>query len=441
MTPTPSAAVDLPPTMADVFPSAQAARVAAERCIGCHDAPCVTACPTGIDVPRFIRQIAEDNLEGAAETILSANILGRSCGTVCPTAQLCEGACVFLDTGEAPIEIGRLQTHATTPSMANHWRFFAAPKGTSLGRVAVIGGGPAGLACAHELTRLGVQATVFEAGPELGGLNVTGVASPKLSPAMARAEAAYVAGIGFEVRLNTPVTAAQAATLLNTYDAVFLAVGKGQAVVPGGWSDVPLTVATADPQASAGVFTALDWISAWKPVEAAQPLAEADVSVTVVGAGNTAMDAAGLALRLGAQEVTVVARGAWRAYPKELAAVANAGGRLVTAVQDLSIIATPPQGVVLRGQRTGQPWQVTSRWVVLATGQMVGDDSLIRTWELATDDKGNLVVDANGQTSHPRVFAGGDCVAGGREVVHAVAHGRDAARAIVAQLAAPNVQP
>src|SRR5215471_11928060 len=193
--------------MADIAPAytPQEALIEANRCLFCFDAPCIQACPTGIDIPSFIKKIANGNLTGAARTILTANVLGASCARVCPTAVLCEGACVVLDREGDPVKIGRLQRYATDHVYENKIHVLKAPTKKSGKRVAIIGGGPAGLGCAAELALLGHQAVVFEKKPAAGGLNTYGIAYYKMTPQASLEEVELVKSLGVEFRINVEV--------------------------------------------------------------------------------------------------------------------------------------------------------------------------------------------------------------------------------------------
>src|SRR5215472_15639137 len=193
--------------MADIAPAytPQEALIEANRCLFCFDAPCIQACPSGIDIPSFIKKIATGNLTGAARTILSANILGASCARVCPTEVLCEGACVVLDREGDPVKIGRLQRYATDYVTENRVEVLNAPATKSGKRVAIIGGGPAGLGCAAELAQLGHQAVVFEKKPHAGGLNTYGIAYYKMKPAVSLHEVEMIKGLGVEFRCGITV--------------------------------------------------------------------------------------------------------------------------------------------------------------------------------------------------------------------------------------------
>ncbi|MEO5936946.1 MAG: FAD-dependent oxidoreductase, partial [Terriglobales bacterium] len=228
-------AAKLPPeqlekNFADINPplTASQALEAGSRCLFCHDAPCIKACPTGIDIPMFIKQILTNNLKGSAKTILDANMLGHSCGRVCPTSVLCEGACVLNAEGKQPVEIGRLQRHAVDYVLDNNITLYqpGAPNGM---KVALIGGGPASLSCAAELRKQGYGATIFDAHPEPGGLNTYGIAAYKMKAREAVRETEMIRHLGVEFRQNVEVgKTVTLAQLEKDYDAIFIGVGLGQ---------------------------------------------------------------------------------------------------------------------------------------------------------------------------------------------------------------------
>jgi glutamate synthase (NADPH/NADH) small chain len=401
----------------------------ANRCITCHDAPCMHACPTHIDIAGFIRKIATDNVRGAARTILDANILGHSCARVCPVEVLCVGACVHHHHDHPPIQIGRLQRYATDMAMEKGWRFFTAGAATGR-RVAIVGGGPAGLAAAHELRILGHAVTILERAEVLGGLNVTGVAPYKLRTEDAVAEVDSILAIGgIEVRTGVSVDAAGLDALVAEHDAVFVAIGLG----PDSTLGVP-------GEALPGMDGAVRWIEAMK----AGPVDLSGVrDAVVLGGGNTAVDAVRELKGLGVARVTLVYRGdeagmsgyahewenavlegvsaAWRAQP-----VAFEGDAAVTGVRCLR---TGDDKKPIPGTEFTLPAQL----VLVATGQArIGQ--LLAGLPGVQLERGRVVADAQGRTGHAKVFVGGDCANGGKEVVNAAAEGKNAARAIHAAL-------
>ena len=273
---------DLPPAL-----GLNEALAEANRCLYCFDAPCTRACPTSIDVPKFIRQIAHHDEIGAARTILEANVFGGSCARACPTEVLCEGACVETLLVKSPIAIGRLQRFAVDAADAQEVRFFEAGARTGK-RVAVIGSGPAGLSCAHELRRLGHEVVAFESRGVPGGLDTLGIAAYKISTEYALAEIARVRQIGIDIRLNHRVDADEIITLLGEFDAVFLGIGLGRTM--------PLGIEGED---LLHVWESLDFI--FQTHERLLQECHVGKNVLVIGAGNTAIDVATAAKRLGAE--------------------------------------------------------------------------------------------------------------------------------------------
>ncbi|MEN9784802.1 MAG: hypothetical protein RLZZ299_66 [Pseudomonadota bacterium] len=401
----------------------------ANRCITCHDAPCMHACPTHIDIAGFIRKIATDNVRGSARTILDANILGHSCARVCPVEVLCVGACVHNHHDHPPIQIGRLQRYATDTAIRNGWRFFTA--GPDSGRrVAIVGGGPAGLAAAHELRILGHAVTILERAEVLGGLNVTGVAPYKLRTDAALEEVDYILGIGgIEVRTGVEVDAAALDALVAEHDAVFVAVGLGP--------DSTLGVAG---ETLAGVHGAVRWIEAMK----AAPLDLSAVrDAVVIGGGNTAIDAVRELKGLDVPRVTLVYRGDEAGMSGYAHEWENAVLEGVGAVWNAQPVGFEGTGAVtgVRCLRTGADkkplagteFTVPAQLVLVATGQArIGQ--LLGGLPGVQLERGRVVADAQGRTGHPKVFVGGDCANGGKEVVNAAAEGKNAARAIHAAL-------
>ena len=401
----------------------QAALPEANRCLYCFDAPCTTACPTHIDVPRFIKKIASDNLPGSARTILDANILGASCSRVCPVEVLCEGACVMNRYNKQPIQIARLQRFAMETFHASGAPLPFTPAPDTGLSVALIGAGPASLACAAELRRRGIRATIYEAHPLPGGLNTYGVAEYKLPLVESLREIEMLTQIGVEFHFKTFVDQAMLAQLDQDNDAIFLGIGLGdihRLGVPG--EELP------------GVTNALDLIAGYKSGE----LTTVPPRVAVVGAGNTAIDAAVAAARLGAQDVHIVYRRGeehMSAFNFEYEHARLEGVKFLWWVQPTRILGGDSvEALELTSlEQPGQETRLTVDMVVLAIGQgnQAGlSDELQR-------ERGRILIDrATGQTSNPKFFSGGDCTNGGREVVDAVADGKRAGIGIAAWLEA-----
>jgi len=397
----------------------------ANRCLYCHDAPCVEACPTGIDIPGFIRKIATDNLRGSAKVILSANVLGYSCARVCPVEVLCAGACVYNDWHRTPIAIGRLQRYAvekTFASGAASQLFTAAP---STGKkVACVGGGPASLAAAAYLALEGVAVTVFEKRAVPGGLNSTGVAPYKMEVAGSLAEVGFIQSLGVTIKTGVEVGRdVQAADLLRDYDAVFVGVGLG--------ADASLGIPGED---GIGVVGATAWIERMKlePGFALKGVRHA----LVIGGGNTAIDAARELARLGVPSVTMVYRRTVAEMPGYAHEMNAARGERVTMLERAvpKTVLRDATGAV-RGLTLVDGRVIDADLIVLGIGQARLRETLAAFPGLAFDAKGCIVADAaTGRTGNPKVFAGGDAVSGGQEVVNAAQDGKRAARAICALL-------
>ena len=410
------------------------ALIESDRCYFCYDAPCVKACPTQIDIPSFIRKIATGNVKGAAHDILKQNIMGAACARVCPTEVLCEGACVRNDPEHKPVAIGALQRHATDWLFDRHIQLFE--RGPDSGRrVAVVGGGPAGLSCAHRLAMLGHQVTVFETRDKLGGLNEYGVAAYKVTGQIAQREVEYLLEIGgiepkLRHRLGRDIMLSR---LRQDYDAVFLGIGLG-GVNALGVDEPPL----------AGVFDAIDYI---EKLRQARDLSELPVgrSVVVIGGGMTAIDIASQVKRLGAEDVTIVYRrgpqnmGASR---KEQAWAQTSGVRIKHWARPLRLLGRDGALTAVEFERTrpdaqaqpadgGDLFIVAADMVFKAIGQMLVKDGLDGNANVLEMSAGRIAVDAQHRTSVPGVWAGGDCVAGGQDLtVVAVEDGKRAALAI-----------
>ena len=415
------------------------AKLAAERCLFCYDAPCVTACPTTIDIPLFIRQIVAGNAEGAGRTIVKQNILGGMCARVCPTENLCEGACVREASEHRAVEIGRLQRYATDALMAAGPQPFARSPATGR-RIAVVGAGPAGLAAAHRLAMLGHAVTIYEAKPKPGGLNEYGLAAYKTPGGFAADEIAWLLGIGgIEIihgkALGRDITLAG---LASDYDAVFLGLGLGE------------TNRLGIDDGVAGVEDAVDYIA---KLRQAGDLAQLPVGrrVVVIGGGMTAIDIASQIKRLGAEEVTIAYRrgeaemGA-SAYEREIAR--NDGVAIRTHLKPAKILAEAGHVVGIELERTrvdagkvigtGEIVTLAADQVFRAIGQAFRADVLGGALAL---EGGRIQATADGRTSHPKVWAGGDCVAGREDLtVAAVRDGRDAALSIHAALVGAGVK-
>jgi glutamate synthase (NADPH/NADH) small chain len=411
-----------------------AAVTEAHRCLYCFDAPCMAACPTHIDVPKFIKKIASGNLEGSARTILDANILGASCSRACPVDVLCEGACVMHRYNKQPIEIGRLQRFAMDALHASGAPLPFVPGKETGKKVALIGGGPASLACAAELRRRGVAAEIFDARALPGGLNTYGIAEYKLPLAESLREIDMLSQLGVTFHFNTMVDAAMLAEIEQKYDAVFLGMGLG-AIHRLGIAGEEMS----------GVTNALDFIAGYKSGE----ITSVPESVAVIGAGNTAIDAAIAAVRLGAADVTMM----YRRGPEQMSAftfeyehakqegvqflwnVAPAGlsGEGKVESIELAELEVSEDGslVPIAGEAISLPVDL----IVLAIGQGTHTEFL-KDGKVKLE-RGRIVIDrATGQTSNAKYFAGGDCTNGGREVVDAVADGKRAGVAMAAWLEA-----
>ena len=414
------------------------ALIEAERCYYCFDAPCITACPTGIDIPTFIQRIAQDNNRGAARAILEANPLGGMCARVCPTEVLCEQACVRNTNEDKPVEIGSLQRYATDAHFAAPGAPLFTRAAATGHRVAVVGAGPAGLACAHGLARRGHDVVLFDANSKLGGLNEYGLATYKTAGGFAQQEIDWLLSIGgIEARcsqqLGRDFTLDE---LTANFDAVFLGMGLGGVNALG--IEAPSLI---------GLRAAVDFIAELRQSDPSQvPIGR---RVVVIGGGMTAVDAAVQSRLLGAEEVSLV----YRRGPQSMAAsdhevhwaqqngvtvrhwaapkeVLGEGG-CVTGMR-FAITALQEDGKLIQ---TGEDFTLAADMVLTAIGQTFIPDANSQLKLTA----GRIATDEDGRTSDAKVWAGGDCRAGGRDLtVEAVEHGKRAAISIDAVLGANN---
>ena len=421
------------------FETADAAMVEANRCLFCYDAPCMKSCPTGIDVPKFIKQIATENIKGSAHTILVSNIMGAGCSKVCPVEKLCEGACVYNFMEETPIHIAKLQRYSTEIAMQKNWQLFER-KPSNGKKVAIVGAGPAGLSCAHVLSREGIDVTVFEKESKGGGLMTYGIAAYKVTPEFCEDELNYILGIGgIEVKYNQELGKnISLSDLQKDFDAVYLGIGVGlarQLNIPG--EDLE------------GVEDAIKFIYDIRD-NGFDKVAVGD-KVAVIGMGMTAIDAATQAKRLGAKQVTMVYRRTenekpctqveldiakldgceiiWLAAPKEVIGEEGKVKQLVCSKmklgdEDASGRRSPVD--------TGETFILDVDMIIKATGQMPFEE-LVGEFKIH-NSKGKISIDNNCTTNIKGVFAGGDAVNGGKEVVDAVQAGKDGAKAIVSYL-------
>jgi dihydropyrimidine dehydrogenase (NAD+) subunit PreT len=430
---------DYAANFADAHPplTAPQAQIEAERCYYCFDAPCITACPTGIDIPSFIARIAQGNLRGAAKTILSANPLGGMCARVCPTEVLCEQACVRNTNEDKPVEIGALQRHATDALMAKPGAPLFTRKPATGKRVAVVGAGPAGLACAHGLAREGHAVVIFDARPKAGGLNEYGIASYKTVDDFAQKEVAWLLSIGgIELRLGQTLGRDFTLDGLRAdFDAVFLGLGLAGVNALG----------IAEPEAP-GIRAAVDFIADLRQASDVSTL-PVGRDVLVIGGGMTAVDAAVQAKLLGAQTATIVYRRgpqSMGASEHEQAWAQDNGVTIRHWVAPAEVLA---EGGQLRGLRLlhtrldaagklvlgSEGFSLPCDMLLRAIGQTYVADAAGPALKL---QGGRISTDAEGKTNLAGVWAGGDCRYGGRDLtVEAVEDGKVAARSMAAALA------
>jgi glutamate synthase (NADPH/NADH) small chain len=418
------------------FETQSAALVEANRCLFCYDAPCTKSCPTGIDVPKFIKQITTDNIKGSAYTILSSNIMGAGCSKVCPVEKLCEGACVYNLMEEEAIPIARLQRYSTEKAMAQQWKLFER-KPSNGKKVAIVGAGPSGLSCAHRLSREGIDVTIYEKESKGGGLMTYGIAAYKVTPEFCEEELNYIISIGgINIKYNHELGKdIMLDTLQKNYDAVYLGFGVGlarQLDIPGEKLD--------------GVVDAINFIYEIRSKKYEQvPVGD---KVAVIGMGMTAIDAATQAKRLGAKEVTLIYRRTqeempctdvelgiakqdgcqiiWLASPKEVKGINGKANQLVCSTMQLG---KPDASGRRTPIDTGETITLEVDMVIKAAGQIPFENLLIEGH--LENNKGKLLINTQCATNIKGVFAGGDCVNGGKEVVDAVQAGKDGAQAIL----------
>lgn len=411
------------PDLKPLYSEAEA-QAEANRCLYCQDAPCIAACPTGIDVPTFIRKIATGNVRGSANAILSANLLGYSCARVCPVEVLCAGACVYNAWHRPPIQIGRLQRYAVESAFASGQAATLFTRAPATGkRVACVGAGPASLAAAGYLALEGVEVTLFEKRAIAGGLNATGVAPYKMHVDGAVREVEYLRSLGVTIRERHEVGRdVQAAKLPSDFDAVFLGIGLG--------GDTRLGIPGED---GPGVIGATAWIERLKLESGLD--ASAWRRAVVVGGGNTAIDAARELARLGVAQVVLAYRRTtveMPGYAHELEAARKEGVQLWERAVPKEFVRA---GGALAALRFQDGREAACDLAVLAIGQAKLREVAQAFAGVRLDDKGRITIDpATGRTGNPRVWAGGDATSGGQEVVNAAQEGKRAARDILRAL-------
>lgn len=402
------------------------------RCLFCYDAPCMHACPTHIDIPLFIKQIHTGNLTGSARTIYEMNWLGNACGKVCPTQMLCEGACVYNHEHIKPIEIGRLQNFATNFVLQEGKQIFhkSEPNGK---RVAVIGAGPAGIACACELSVLGYSVDIFEAKEQPSGLTVYGTAPYKITNEEALEEITFLQKqLGFSIHYSSPVESEeQIQKLESDYAAIFLGIGNGPTAsleIPG--------------ENLENVIGAVEFVEALRFQKHQIRIPQ---TVVVLGGGNTAMDAASESARMGAEKVYLTYRRSKEqmgAYEFEYDLAISAGVQSVFNASPVEILGNSGKATGVRFVKTKQEngklieipnyeFDLQCDMVILATGQAKHAAFLQKIKGLQMDRSNRIVVQpVTFQTGNPKYFAGGDAVNGGAEVVYAAFEGKQAALGI-----------
>ncbi|MFT7266499.1 MAG: dihydropyrimidine dehydrogenase (NAD+) subunit PreT [Halioglobus sp.] len=412
---------------------ASEAHIEADRCYFCYDAPCTTACPTGIDIPGFIQKIRSDNITGSAHTILSENIMGGMCARVCPTEVLCEQACVRNTHEDKPVDIGLLQRYATDPVIDSNTQLFSRARESGK-QVAVVGAGPAGLSCAHRLAMLGHQVVLFEEQKKMGGLNEYGIAAYKTTGNFAQKEVEYILDIGgIERREGTLGKQFDLAELRENFDAVFLGLGLNSVNALGiAHESLP------------GVLDAIDYIASLRQ---ATDLSELPIGhdIVVIGGGMTAIDVAVQSKKLGAENVTIAYRRGpeqMNASPYERQFAQTNGvvirhwlspGKLLHAANGLSGIEFQRTRIDERGELliTDRTLELKADVLFKAIGQKILWSKLDDMADFIALRHERISVNNHRQTSLDDVWAGGDCVYGGEDLtVSAVQDGKVAALSI-----------
>ncbi len=424
------------------FESYSAALVEANRCLFCYDAPCMKACPTSINIPKFIKQISTENIKGSAHTIFSSNIMGAGCGKVCPVEKLCEGSCVYNLLEEEPIAIAKLQRYSSEMALDKNWKIFERkilPEEMKR-KIAIVGAGPAGLSCAHVLAREGMDVTIFEKEKRGGGLMTYGIAAYKVTPEFCEQEVNYILSIGgIDVKYGKELGVDfSLEELRRDFDAVYLAFGVGltrKLNIPG--EDLN------------GVVDAISFIYDIRTHEFKEvPVGN---KVAVIGLGMTAIDAATQAKRLGASEVSIIYRRTqnempstevelniakldgcnicWLSAPNEIMGVE---GKVAAIKCDVMKLGEPDSSGRRFPEPSGEQFVLDVDMVIKATGQTPYYD-LVNEYGLENKN-GKIAAGKDGQTNFENVFAGGDNVNGGKEVVDAVQAGKDGAASILKYL-------
>ena len=409
------------------------ALIEADRCYFCYDAPCTTACPSDIDVPGFIQSIRSDNLTGAAEKILSENIFGGMCARDCPTEELCQQACVRNDHEDKPVEIGLLQRYATDSVLNNGVKLFSRKKDTGKS-IAVVGAGPAGISCAHRLSVLGHNITVYDAKDKLGGLNEYGIAAYKSTDDFAQQELDYILDIG-GINIETGVELGKQINLEDLqkqFDAVFLGCGLGT-----------VNQLNLDNENISGVIDAVEYIAKLRQARNKDELMVGK-NIVVVGGGMTAIDIAVQSKLLGAEQVTIAYRRGKNAmaaseYEQALAKKHDvqiqynlSPKQLISSDSNVSAIEFDVMESNSDGsiKASGESTTFKADVVFKAIGQKLVTEGLSGNNSLELQ-KGRIVVDENRKTSLTKVWAGGDCILDGDNLtVSAVQDGKLAAISI-----------